>query len=498
MRLLFGAAAVTACLCALVTWSGGRSQAASPSIGPTFASLGDAAIATVLTRWYAGNHSWQNCETANCGHSHGDWAADSMTTVLYERWLLTGDPTIVVAMRGLEDERRTVQANAPAASFSDVPVWDAVAAIRAFDVTRDVAALQHAQSAYGSVASGNRFGGGACPQIDYQISTHGGNLKTLETDANRLLAAILLYERTGTLAYRDDAVRLYGAIRAAFFDPPVGLYTVYVFDDGVKCAPLPHRFFASVNGVMIEAGLELARATGVSSYASDAQATAHAIRALSDARGIFTDLQAENDIVEPLVLAMLELARAGSAEASSWITSNAAVAIHAQTSSGSFGRFFDGPAPNVPVTLWQTNGGFGLMVAAAGLAPSGRAEAGDPWATATTVPVGITTSTLPASFSFTGSGIALLGTLFEHCSPAYPGDPMCDGGHAHVAIDGQPMVDQTGIWQNKGFVAPIRGSVLFAWRWPTTGHHTLQFAPGEQNGKEGGSFLDVTSALVLP
>ena len=165
--------------------------------------------------------------------------------------------------------------------------------------------------------------------------------------------------------------------------PERALYTVYVFDDGQACAPLPHRFFASVNGVMIEAGLKLGAATGDGRYAHEARATARAIHALDDGRGILADLQAENDVVEPLVVAMLQLARGGDAFAREWIVRNAAAAANARrTSDGTYGGFSTGPPPAAIVTAWQTNGGLAIEIAAGALAPDGAREAGDPWRSA--------------------------------------------------------------------------------------------------------------------
>jgi hypothetical protein len=39
--------------------------------------------------------------------------------------------------------------------------------------------------------------------------------------------------------------------------------------------------------------------------------------------------------------------------------------------------------------------------------------------------------------------------------------------------------------------------VLFAWRWPTRGTHTLTFQPGIANAKEGGSFLHLVGYELL-
>ena len=98
--------------------------------------------------------------------------------------------------------------------------------------------------AFSLIAGSNAFGLGACPGIDYQLPSGDGNhLKTLETGANYVLAAMLLYRETGTAAYLKAAVAKYAAIRKAFLDRAVPLYSVYVFDDGTSCTQVPHRFF---------------------------------------------------------------------------------------------------------------------------------------------------------------------------------------------------------------------------------------------------------------
>jgi len=86
-------------------------------------------------------------------------------------------------------------------------------------------------------------------------------------------------------------------------DAALPLYTVYVYDDGTSCEQLLGRFFASVNGNMIWNGVALATATGDNRYPSTRRSRprAQSIGTLADGRGVFADLQAENDVVEPLV-----------------------------------------------------------------------------------------------------------------------------------------------------------------------------------------------------
>ncbi|MBV8480665.1 MAG: hypothetical protein JOY72_10220, partial [Actinobacteria bacterium] len=288
------------------------------------------------------------------------------------------------------------------------------------------------------------------------------------------------------LAKAEDG---YAASRAYFLDPSAPLYTVYVFDDGATCTQVPHRFFASVNGDMIWSGYELYRDTGAQTYLRESIATARAVaRDLNDPRGVFADLQAENDVVEPLVEGMGALAAAGQAFARTWVLQNAAASLSARASDGSFGRFFDGPPPATTSTAWQTNGGLALEIAAAAVAPKTPAVAADAWTRALSVQRGV--SALPASITFHGSAIAVYGTLGEDC---------CEAGHARVFVDGRETFDGTGIWQNKSVSGrAIPNTLLFAWRWPRAGTHTITFQPGVANAKEGGSFLDLTSYEVLP
>ena len=68
-----------------------------------------------------------------------------------------------------------------------------------------------------------------------------------------------------------------------------------------------------------------------------------------------------------------------------------------------------------------------------------------------------------------------------------------------MLIDGREPVDRTGIWQNKSSAGKaLPDAVLFAWRWRTSGPHELRFEPDAPNAKEGGPFIDLRSALVVP
>jgi hypothetical protein len=184
---------------------------------------------------------------------------------------------------------------------------------------------------------------------------------------------------------------------------------------------------------------------------------------------------------------MAALAGEGQPLARAWILKNAAAALAARGADGSFGRFFDGPPPTTTVTAWQVNGGLALEIAAAALAPKLAAATASDWASAVMVTDEV--SALPATLTFRGSGIALLGTLGEQC---------CEPGHARVLVDGRETFDQTGIWQNKSSSGrSIPNTVLFAWRWPTSGPHVLELEPGTPNGKEGDAFLHVAGYALI-
>jgi hypothetical protein len=459
----------------------------------TFAEAGDQAVATLLHVYYAGNGLWNECDQPGCPQVNTDWGADSLTYALYLRWQSTGDPSVVPVMSALLGTSPTYPSPCmlpTCQSWSDVPNWDAIAALREYAVLgKDPQALAKGEAAFSFVADATAYALGACAKIPYQQPSGGANqLKTLETEGNAIKAAILLYQATGDQTYLTSAVADYAAVRASFLDPVVPLYSVYVFDDGQACTQLPHRFFASVNGDMIWSGLELSQITGTQQYLTDALATARAVATdLADPAGVFSDLQAENDVVEPLVEAMYDLATEASAPfARAWILTNAAAALSDRTADGSFGRFFDGPPPRTTVTAWQTVGGLALEIAAAALDPSGTVPTTGRWAGARPVARSIGPT---GKLTFTGAGIAFLGTLGEVC---------CEAGHARVFVDGRETFDQTGIWQNKSSLGrKIPETVLFAWRWPKPGTHTIRFEPGSPNAKEGGTFLHIRSYVLL-
>ena len=466
-------------------------HASNRVVAPSYSELGNAAVRTLLNSYYVKDGYWRDCPEARCWVHNSDWGSDSLTNILYLRWTTTHDAAIPPILAALATTTRRYPEPCRGKAcrlWSDVPLWDSIAASREYEVSRDPVALLKARVAFAAVEDSPAYSAGACPAIRYQRPYgRGDRLKTLETDSNGVKAALLLYEETRVSRYLQIARNRYSAIRRYYRDRQRPLYSVYVFDDGTQCRTVPHRYFASVNGNMIWNGIALARLTGDLAYRDDAYATARAVATeLSDPRGVFMDLQAENDLEEPLVEAMFELAtRENRTFARRWLTANASAAYWARKRDGTYGRFFDGPPPVGVVTAWQTNGGLATEIIAAALAPSSRPIDGA-WGTATFVSQPI--SHTPATIRFEGSGIALIGTLGEIC---------CQLGHARIFVDGIETTNNVGMWQNKSSSGQrLPGSVLFAWRWPTAGPHELTIRPGLYDAKEGGDFLHADGYLV--
>ncbi len=471
----------------LTAAEGGSGEA----FGGTFGAAADAAVTTIERRFYHPPGRWNLCVPGGCGTAARDWGADALAYTLFLRWQSAHDTSIIPIMTALTatapSYRRCVRD--ACTMWSDVPMWDAVAAARAFEVTGNRLALDKARRAFGAVDRSDAFAIGACPSIDYQRPGGGTSLlKTLETDSNYIKAALLLNHWTGDPAYLMRAKAKYAAVRRYFLDSAVPLYSVYVFDDGLTCKQLPKRFFASVNGNMIYNGLALAAQTGDSAYRREALATARAVtQYLGDSTGVYANLQADNDIAEPLVEAMYDIAtEEHAAFARDWIVTAAAAAQPAAT--GGYGRFFAGPPPAGPISAWSASGGLALAVAAGALEPNGAASDGAFWSRKQFVadPITSTRSTI----AFTGRAIALIGTI---------GDVCCEAGHVRVFIDGSETYNNTGIWQNKSPAArSLPDSVLLSWRWPQAGRHTIAFEPGRANAKEGGSFIHVQGYEFVP
>jgi hypothetical protein len=463
--------------------------AASDGRAPTtFARAGEQALQTLVDVFYAGHGLWRECNRLDCLPTNSDWGADAATYALYLRWKTVPDPRIKTVVRALESTAPLYPAPCAApqgcSSWSDTVEWDALALMREYEVSGDPSALVRAEDAYRFVARSHAYALGACPSIPYQQPHTGAeDLKTLETTSNALKTAILLYRATHDAAYLRSAQSQYAAVRTYFLDPGVPLYTIHLIDDGKRCAQVPRRFFASVNGNMIWSGMALSELTGDREYSDDAIATAKAVAVdLSDDRGVFADLAGDNDVVEPLVEAMFDLATRQHAEfARAWILRNAAAALSARAQDGTFSRYFDGP-PQVATSIWASNGGLALEIAASALDPNGRVSVTDRWNDAAFDDLSILS--LPARLTFDGSGVALVGTFGKQC----------EASHVRIFIDGSEVFDRAGLWQNKSMPDGHDATVLFAWRWPQSGSHTIVLEPG---GATGMATADV-GAFVLP
>jgi hypothetical protein len=457
---------------------------------PTYAVLGRRALRTLEHEYYNGAGRWNMCVPLRCSTANRDWGADSLTYVLFMHWSISHDQGVPPIMRVLTRTSPKFHHN-----VSDVPLWDSIAASREYQVTGRPLALRKAENDFGYVAdnAAKLFARGACPSILYQRADGGStDVKTLETGSNYVKAALLLYQITHRHSYLRKAEDQYQAIRQYYLSPGVPLYTLYVFDNGTSCMQVPAQYFGSVNGNMIWSGYYLAKATGNSTYQTEAIATAHAVADhLGDATGVYADLQAEDDVAEPLIEAMYDLAKFGHREfARNWLLDAAsASASDIAPHTGAYGRFFDGPPVQAPVTAWQVNGGLALAQAAAALDPDGTPAGLNFWTGARFKADDLSMTSTPVQFTFTGRAVAIIGTIGEQC---------CALGDAEVFIDGTQTFDQTGIWQNSSPAGvPLRHSVLFAWRWPAPGQHTIEIAPAVPNAKEGGSYFHMIGYYVV-
>ncbi len=495
LRLPARLAVILAAVIAVAAWSGGQADQVPWRFT---ASRGDytqratTSIRLLEHAFYNGSGLWHMCVPVVCNTKNRDWGADSLTYVLYLRWLLTSDRSVPPLMR-------TLAATAPYwkpsdSGSSDTVMWDAVADIRDYQVTGSRLALAKAEAAFKWENSDKAalFAAGACPGIDYQWPDgRHGFLKTLETASNYLKAAILLYQVTGRRLYLLRAKATYDQVRDYFMASRVPLYTVYVFDNDVTCRPVPGNYFASVNGNMIWAGAALATITGHRGYLGNAIATAKAVQAdLSDADGVFADMQADNDVVEPLVEAMYDLATTyRQAFAARWLMVNASAAAADTNAAGESGRFFDGPPPSTIATAWQVNGGAALAQVAGALDPRGRPADPGFWLRAHFVADAQTLTGTSLRIPFTGRAIAIFGIV---------GDGCCSAGHARVFVDGTQTFNRTGIWQNMTAPSVAQpNQVLFAWRWPSAGRHVITIRPGVYDREEGGSFFSMAGYLVV-
>ena len=159
------------------------------------------------------------CDQPGCRDTANDWGADDLTYDLWLRWQTTHDPALPslgAALAGVLPDWAGA-CNLPACGAgSDVPEWDAIAAIRDYQVTGDPAGARRSRGRVrASSQRGDAFSVGACPDIRYQQPAGGSNqLKTLETDGNAIEGRdpALPGDRRGRLPRRrrEDATRRSG------------------------------------------------------------------------------------------------------------------------------------------------------------------------------------------------------------------------------------------------------------------------------------------------
>ena len=226
---------------AVVAWSGVTSRVPEPdwkfkvSAGD-YAARADLTMRLLEHTFYNGTGLWHMCTGLPCSTKNLDWGSDSLTYVLWFRWMLTKDPAVPEMMRTLAKTAHEWVSGDKGSS--DTVMWDSIADAREYQVTGSQVALAKSQAAFRWVDSvmASGFASGACPGVDYQWPHgRGGNLKTLETATNYIKAALLLHEITGSASYLAKAESQYDQVRRYFLTPGAPLYTVYVFDDGQTC-----------------------------------------------------------------------------------------------------------------------------------------------------------------------------------------------------------------------------------------------------------------------
>ena len=459
----------------------------------TFSAAGASATQALLHVFYAGSGKWQLCSDGLCGQPDDDWGADSLTFALALREQATADPSLTPVLAALAAAAPRYPApckGAKCTALSDIPEWDTIALAREYEATHDPADLAKAQAAFEFVGGGDGLLARRMPRHPLPAALRRGQRPQDARDGRqRDQGSAAALSRHGRRELPGRCPRTLRRRPQVLPRPPRAALQHLRVRQWQDVRPAP----ASLLRVRQRRhDLERSRALpgyGPQEYLQQALATAQAVAAdLNDARGIFADLQAENDVVEPLVEAMYYLAVDENVSfAREWILTNAAAALGERTTSGLFGRFFDGPPPTATVTAWQANGAFALEIAAAALEPTTAAITPAGAGTWVYVPKEITRT--PAGITFLGEGIALVGTLGEKC---------CESGHVRLFIDGKETFDQTGIWQNKSSAGiSIPNTILFAWRWSTPGEHTIGVKMGIYNPKEGTSFVHIRGYYVM-
>src|SRR5262249_738869 len=162
---------------------------------PTYTALATRSARMLETTFYNGLGLWRMCDPAICNTKNRDWGADSLTNLLYFRWLIAHDRTVLPILRTLAGTAHTWIDGERGSS--DSVMWDAVANVRMYQATGSKAALAKAEAALRWLGTVRGLGTGACPNVDYQWPFgYKSHLKTIETASNYVKAALLLYKIT--------------------------------------------------------------------------------------------------------------------------------------------------------------------------------------------------------------------------------------------------------------------------------------------------------------
>jgi predicted alpha-1,6-mannanase (GH76 family) len=160
-----------------------------------------------------------------------------------------------------------------ARDFYDDENWMALALIRAFDLTQDPKYLATAKTLYADImnawdttccgtAPGNTRGGVWWDRAHTQKAT--------AANAGAVITGVRLGERTSDASYASFAKQVFAFWAANMVDPSTHQVTDHISANGDKVA----WKFTYNEGLMIGAGLELARVTGDASYGATADAIA--------------------------------------------------------------------------------------------------------------------------------------------------------------------------------------------------------------------------------
>jgi bd-type cytochrome oxidase subunit I len=115
-----------------------------------YPALADRSIRLLESSYYNGTGLWHMClPVGTCSTKNRDWGADALTNVLYFRWALARDRSVLPYLRRLAQTARLWQPGDNASS--DNATWDAVADVRLYQATGSKTALAKAKGNTGWV-----------------------------------------------------------------------------------------------------------------------------------------------------------------------------------------------------------------------------------------------------------------------------------------------------------------------------------------------------------